>query len=90
MGKSTKRASVVFVMLYFLNCGEGEQRGQFMGEGEQRGPFTMRFLKTIIKMRKWLADLKNLTHIPGQYRFYFSFFSTLKYMLIFRMRTHML
>ena len=80
MGKSTKRASAVFVMLYFLNCGEGEQRGQF----------TMCFLKTIIKIRKWLADLKNLTNTPGQYRFYFSFFSTLKYTLIFRMRTHML
>lgn len=32
-------------MLYFLNCGEGEQRGQFTGEGEQRGQFTMPFLK---------------------------------------------
>ena len=43
-----------------------------------------------MKMIKCLADLKNVTNIPSQYGFYFSFFSGLEYMSIFRMRTHTL
>ena len=43
-----------------------------------------------MKMIKCLADLKNVTNIPSQYGFYFSFFSGLEYKSIFRMRTHTL
>lgn len=75
LGKSTGGARVVFVMLYFLNCGEGEQKVIYSV-----------FFKNNNESDN-MADLKNLNKIQSQNKFY-SFFGTLKYTLIFRMRTH--
>lgn len=63
-------------MLYFLNYKEGEQRIIYSV-----------FFKNNNESDN-VANLKNLNKIQGQNKFY-SFFGTLKYTLIFRMRNHM-